>query len=131
MEDGCCFFRSSQSFFAFRLCHCLLKGKKYTKCFPDRGIHSRYTTREYTEFINEALYTLGISTVRPTETISPDSELLSQKSLFNLLKQRIRNGQLQILIEINLGYFCIDRHVAQQLDVAPDQDFEYMLLPVW
>ena len=88
-------------------------------------------TNGYTRFINENLYMLWMCTVQPTETISPDAELLSRDALFDILKERARNGQLQIVEEVNLGYYCIDKQTAQHLDVAPDQDFEYMLLPIW
>ena len=85
----------------------------------------------YTIFINENLYMLWMCTVQPTETVSPDTELLSRDALFDILKGRVRNGRLQIVQELNLGYYCIDQETARKLDVAPDQDFEYMLLPVW
>ena len=88
-------------------------------------------TMGYTNFINENLYMLWMFTVQPTETISPDTELLSRDALFDILKGRARDGRLQIVHELSLGYYCIDQETARKLDVAPDQDFEYMLLPVW
>ena len=88
-------------------------------------------TMGYTIFINENLYMLWMCTVQPTETVSPDTELLSRDDLFDILKGRVRDGRLQIVQELNLGYYCIDQETARKLDVAPDQDFEYMILPVW
>lgn len=90
-----------------------------------------YATMGYTKFINKDLYMLWMCTVQPTETVSPDTELLSREALFSILEQRVREDQLHIVVEMNLGYFCIDQDTARKLNVAPSQDFEYMLLPVW
>ena len=82
-------------------------------------------------YINEENYYLWMATLQPSGVLSPDTDLLPPEELFRILKDRVRDGRLQSVIEIKLGYHSVEPATAQVLGFHPEQGFEYLLSPVW
>ena len=90
------------------------------------------TTRGYVRYIDEEHYYMYTGGVRVTGTVTADAEFLPAEKLFSILEERIRKGQLKWIVEINLGYLCLNRKSANLLvGLAPEQEFEHILVPVW
>ena len=66
--------------------------------------------------IHARRYSLYLNTVMMEEILSPDVQLLSFNTLQRILEERIVDGKLQEVLEINLGYLCISRNAAEQKD---------------
>ena len=60
------------------------------------------------------------------ETLSPDEQLLSFDTLLKILTERIRNGNLRTVLEINLGYYIMDDNIVHQKN-----ETAWQLIPVW
>ena len=58
--------------------------------------------------------------------LSPDEKLLSFDAFVEILTERIRNGNLQTVLEINLGYYTLDQNVANHTN-----ETVWQLIPVW
>ena len=82
-------------------------------------------------YIDEANYYLWMATLQPSGVLSPDTDLLPPEELFRILKDRVRDGRLQSVIEIKLGYHSVEPATAQVLGFHPEQAYEYLLCPVW
>ena len=65
-------------------------------------IHSMHTF-SHLLFIDKDHYSIGIHFITVEETLSPDEQLLPFDALLEILTERIRNGNLQTVLEINLG----------------------------
>ena len=85
----------------------------------------------FLRYINEENYYLWMATLQPSGVLSPDTDLLPPEELFRILKDRVRDGRLQSVIEIKLGYHSVEPATAQVLGFHPEQDYEYLLCPVW
>ncbi|MBQ8094842.1 MAG: hypothetical protein IJ242_14905 [Clostridia bacterium] len=77
-------------------------------------------------YINREHYALYIRTVTIEEIFSPDVQLLSFNHLQGILTERIVDGTLQEILEINLGYLCMGQDADEQKDALSCQ-----LIPVW
>ena len=85
----------------------------------------------FLRYINEENYYLWMATLQPSGVLSPDTDLLPPEELFRILKDRVRDGRLQSVIEIKLGYHSVEPATAQVLGFHPEQAYEYLLCPVW
>ena len=88
-------------------------------------IHSMHTY-SHLVFIDRDHYSIGINTVTVEEALSPDEKLLSFDTLLEILTERIRNGDLQTILEINLGYYILDQNLVHQTS-----ETNWQLIPVW
>ena len=89
------------------------------------GINSMHT-HSFLTYIDREHYSLSISTVTIAEILSPDVHLLSFDHLLGILRERIVDGKLQDVREINLGYLCMDKNDTGQKD-----ETSWQLIPVW
>ena len=71
-------------------------------------------------------YSICINYITVEEMLSPDEKLLSFDALVEILTERIRNGNLQTVLEINLGYYTLDQNVANHTN-----ETVWQLIPVW
>ena len=88
-------------------------------------IHSMHTY-SHLLFIDKDHYSIGIHFVTVEETLSPDEQLLPVGALLEILTERIRNGNLQTVLEINLGYYILDQNLVNQTG-----ETIWQLIPVW
>ncbi len=88
-------------------------------------IHSMHTY-SHLLFIDKDHYSIGIHFVTVEETLSPDEQLLPFDALLKILSERIRNGNLQTVLEINLGYYILDQNLVNQTS-----ETIWQLIPVW
>ncbi len=58
--------------------------------------------------------------------LSPDEKLPSFDALLEVLTERIRNGTLKTVLEINLGYYILDQSLVHQTS-----ETIWKLIPVW
>ena len=77
-------------------------------------------------FIDKDHYSIGMHIITVEETLSPDEKLLSFDALLEILTERIRNGDLQTVLEINLGYYILDQNLAHETS-----ETIWQLVPVW
>ena len=89
------------------------------------GINSM-KTHSFITYIDKEHYSLYINTVTIEEILSPDVQLLSFDNLTRILTERIESGKLQEILEINLGYLCMDGNAADKKD-----ELSWQLIPVW
>ena len=83
-------------------------------------------TRSWLYYIDKDHYSIGLNTITVEETLSPDEQLLSFDALLEILTERIRNGTLKTVLEINLGYYTLDQNVVNQTS-----ETVWQLIPVW
>ena len=83
-------------------------------------------TRSWLYYIDKDHYSICINYITVEETLSPDEQLLSFDALVEILTERIRNGNLQTVLEINLGYYTLDQNVANHTN-----ETVWQLIPVW
>ena len=83
-------------------------------------------TRSWLYYIDKDHYSICINYITVEEMLSPDEKLLSFDALVEILTERIRNGNLQTVLEINLGYYTLDQNVANQTN-----ETVWQLIPVW
>ena len=95
------------------------------------GYMPDYTTRGYVRYIDGENYYMYTGGLRVTGMAQTDAGLLPPEKLFGILEKRIREGRLKWIVEINLGYLCLNRTSAVLLGLAPEQEFEHILVPVW
>ena len=88
-------------------------------------IHSMHTF-SHLLFIDRDHYSIGINFITVEETLSPDEQLLPFDALLEILTERIRNGNLQTVLEINLGYYILDQNLVNQTS-----ETVWQLIPVW
>ena len=88
-------------------------------------IHSMHTF-SHLLFIDRDHYCIGINFITVEETLSPDEQLLPFNALLEILTERIRNGNLQTVLEINLGYYILDQNLVNQTS-----ETVWQLIPVW
>ncbi len=88
-------------------------------------IHSMHTF-SHLLFIDRDHYSIGINFITVEETLSPDEQLLPFDALLEILTERIRNGNLQTVMEINLGYYILDQNLVNQTS-----ETVWQLIPVW
>ena len=88
-------------------------------------IHSMHTF-SHLLFIDKDHYSIGIHFITVEETLSPDEQLLPFNALLEILTERIRNGNLQTVLEINLGYYILDQNLVNQTS-----ETVWQLIPVW
>ena len=69
---------------------------------------------------------MEINFITVEETLSPDEQLLPFDALLEILTERIRNGNLQTVLEINLGYYILDQNLVNQTG-----ETIWQLIPVW
>ncbi len=83
-------------------------------------------THSFIAYIDKEHYSLYINTVTIEQVLSPDVQLLSFDNLTGILTERIVDGKLQEILEINLGYLCMSGNAAEQND-----ELSWQLIPVW
>ena len=83
-------------------------------------------THSFIAYIDREHYSLYINTVTIEQVLSPDVQLLSFDNLTGILTERIVDGKLQEILEINLGYLCMSGNAAEQND-----ELSWQLIPVW
>lgn len=83
-------------------------------------------TRSWLYYIDKDHYSICINFITVEGMLSPDEKLLSFDALVEILTERIRNGNLQTVLEINLGYYTLDQNVANQTN-----ETVWQLIPVW
>ena len=83
-------------------------------------------THSWLYYIDKDHYSIGLNTITVAETLSPDEKLLSFDALLEILTERIRNGDLQKVLEINLGYYILDQNLVHQTS-----ETTWQLIPVW
>ena len=83
-------------------------------------------TRSWLYYIDKDHYSICINYITVEEMLSPDEKLLSFDALVEILTERIRNGNLQTVLEINLGYYTLDQNVANHTN-----ETVWQLIPVW
>ena len=83
-------------------------------------------TRSWLYYIDKDHYSIGLNTITMEETLSPDEQLLSFDALLEILTERINNGNLQAVLEINLGYYILDENLVNQTSETC-----WQLVPVW
>ena len=88
-------------------------------------IHSMHTY-SHLLFIDKDHYSIGIHFITVEETLSPDEQLLPFGALLEILTERIRNGNLQTVLEINLGYYILDQNLVNKTS-----ETVWQLIPVW
>lgn len=88
-------------------------------------IHSMHTF-SHLLFIDKDHYSIVINFITVEETLSPDEQLLPFDALLEILTERIRNGNLQTVLEINLGYYILDQNLVNQTS-----ETVWQLIPVW
>ena len=88
-------------------------------------IHSMHTF-SHLLFIDKDHYSIGIHFITVEETLSPDEQLLPFDALLKILTERIRNGTLKTVLEINLGYYILDQNLVNQTS-----ETVWQLIPVW
>ena len=76
-------------------------------------IHSMHTF-SHLLFIDKDHYSIGINFITVEKTLSPDEQLLPFDALLEILTERIRNGNLQTVLKINLGYYILDQNLVNQ-----------------
>ena len=69
---------------------------------------------------------MEINFITVEETLSPDEQLLPFDALLEILTERIRNGNLQTVLEINLGYYILDQNLVNQTS-----ETIWQTIPVW
>ena len=89
------------------------------------GMNSMQTFSSLT-YIDSEHYSMNLNTVTIEEILSPDMELLSFHNIQEILTERIVDGKLQEILEINLGYLCMSGNAAEQND-----ELSWQLIPVW
>ena len=89
------------------------------------GMNSMQTFSSLT-YIDSEHYSMNLNTVTIEEILSPDMELLSFHNIQEILAERIVDGRLQKILEINLGYLCMGGNAAEQKD-----ELSWLLIPVW
>jgi hypothetical protein len=72
------------------------------------------------------LHIIGIHFITVEKTLSPDEQLLPFDALLEILTERIRNGNLQTVLEINLDYYILDQNLVNQTS-----ETVWQLIPVW
>ena len=88
-------------------------------------VHSMHTI-SWLYYIDKDHYSIGLNTITVEETLSPDEQLLPFDALLEILTERIRNGNLQTVLEINLGYYILDQNLVNQTS-----ETIWQLIPVW
>ena len=88
-------------------------------------IHSMHTY-SHLLFIDKDHYSIGIHFITVEETLSRDEQILSFDTILEILTERIRNGNLQTVLEINLGYYILDQNLVNQTS-----ETIWQLIPVW
>ena len=88
-------------------------------------VHSDHS-RSWLYYIDREHYSIGLKTINVEEILSPDEQLLPFDALLEILTERIRNGNLQTVQEINLGYYILDENLAHQ-----KSETVWQLIPVW
>ncbi|MCR4883679.1 MAG: hypothetical protein K6A68_08920 [Clostridiales bacterium] len=83
-------------------------------------------THSWLYYIDRDHYSIGLNTITAEETLSPDEQLLSFDALLKILTERIRNGALKTVLEINLGYYILDQNLVNQTS-----ETVWQLIPVW
>ena len=83
-------------------------------------------SRSWLYYIDKDHYSIGISTINVEEILSPDEKLLPFDTILEILTERIRNGDLQTVLEINLGYYILDQNLVHQTS-----ETSWQLVPVW
>lgn len=83
-------------------------------------------THSWLYYIDKDHYSICINYITVEEMLSPDEKLLSFDALVEILTERIRNGNLQTVLEINLGYYTLDQNVANHTN-----ETVWQLIPVW
>ena len=71
-------------------------------------------THSWLYYIDKDHYSIGLNTITVAETLSPDEQLLPFDALLEILTERIRNGNLQTVLKINLGYYIPDQNLVNQ-----------------
>ena len=89
------------------------------------GMNSMQTFSSLT-YIDSEHYSMNLNTVTIEEILSPDMELLSFHNIQEILTERIVDGKLQEILEINLGYLCMSGNAAEQND-----ELSWQLIPVF
>ena len=74
-------------------------------------IHSMHTF-SHLLFIDKDHYSVGIHFITVEEMLFPDEQLLPFGAILEILTERIRNGNLQTVLEINLGYYILDQNLC-------------------
>ena len=103
------------------------------------GIYRKYFTQplgyfsrnylgfySYLYYIDQDHYSVFLHTVSMDTVLSPDEQLLSFDALLEILTKRIRDGKLQKILEINLGYLPKNIKNGDQNDAS-----SWLLIPVW
>ena len=80
----------------------------------------------YLYYIDQDHYSVFLHTVSMDTVLSPDEQLLSFDALLEILTKRIRDGKLQKILEINLGYLPKNIKNGDQNDAS-----SWLLIPVW
>ena len=88
-------------------------------------IHSEHT-RSWLYFIDKDHYSSGLKTIIVEEILSPDEKLLPFDALLKILTERIKNGSMQAVLEINLGYYILDQNLVHQTS-----ETIWKIIPVW
>lgn len=83
-------------------------------------------THSFITYIDREHYSLYINTVTIEQVLLPDVQLLSFDNLTGILTERIVDGKLQEILEINLGYLCMSGNAADQ-----KEELSWQLIPVW
>ena len=83
-------------------------------------------THSWLYYIDKDHYSIGLNTITVAETLSPDVHLLPFIALLEILSERIRNGNLHAVLEINLGYYILDQNLVNQTS-----ETVWQLIPVW
>ena len=83
-------------------------------------------THSWLYYIDKDHYSIGLNTITVAETLSPDVHLLPFIALLEILSERIRNGNLHAVLEINLGYYILDQNLVNQTS-----ETIWQTIPVW
>ena len=83
-------------------------------------------THSWLYYIDRDHYSIGLNTITVEEMLSPDEQLLSFDALLEILTERIKKGNLQTVLEINLGYYFLDQNLVHQTS-----ETVWQLIPVW
>ena len=90
--------------------------------YPVDSMH----TYSWLYYIDRDHYSIGLKTITVEEMLSPDEQLLPFDVLLEILTERIRNGNLRTVLEINLGYYILDQNLVHQTS-----ETTWQLIPVW
>ena len=90
--------------------------------YPVDSMH----TYSWLYYIDRDHYSIGLKTITVEEMLSPDEQLLPFDVLLEILTERIRNGNMRTVLEINLGYYILDQNLVHQAS-----ETTWQLIPVW